>query len=99
MHDINRVGKARARVGAELDLQRNNRNPPLQPAPTEARKLTVAEGPVPSGLSANVIPRQVAIEEDANQPTTVGESPTRKRLCEFLKEKNAVTGPSCKRSS
>ena len=64
------VGEAGAKVDAELGLQRSSTNPPVQTAPTESQMLTVAAGPGSSGSGTNVVPRQVAMEEDANQQAT-----------------------------
>ena len=75
-----KVGEAGAVVDAELGLPRSSTNPPLQTAPTESQMPTVAAGPGSSGSDTNVVPRQVAMEEDANQQATAGTSSDRKRL-------------------
>ena len=47
----------------------------------------MGSGPGHPGSGANVIPRQIAMEEDANQHVTDGEFPTRKKLCGLLNRK------------
>ena len=84
---ISEVGEAGAEVDAELGLQRSRTNPPLQTAPTESQMLTVAAGPGSSGSGTNVVPRQVAMEEDANQQATAGTSSDRKGLSGSQKRK------------
>ena len=82
-----KVGEAGAEVDAELGLQRSSTNSPLQTAPTESQMLTVAAGPGSSGSGTNVVPRQVAMEEDGNQQATTGASSGRKRLTGSQKRK------------
>ena len=59
--------KAGAGVDAVLGLHRSSTNPPLQTAHEESQVLTVAAGPGSSGSGTNVVPHQIAMEEDANQ--------------------------------
>ena len=68
-------------------MQRSSTNPPLQTALTESQMLTVAAGPGFSGSGTNVVPRQVATEDDANQQATAGASSDRKRLTGSQKRK------------
>ena len=49
--------------------------------------LTVAAGPGSSGSGTNVVHRQVAMEENANQQATAGASFDRKRLTVSQKRK------------
>ena len=51
----------------KLNKNINSTNPPLQTIPTEPQIPTVAGGPGSSGLGINMAPRQVAMEEEANQ--------------------------------
>ena len=82
-----KVEEAGAGVDAELGLQRSSTNPPLQTAPEESQMLTVAAGPGSSGSGTNVVPHQIAMEEDANQQVTFGTSSDRKRLTGSEKRK------------
>ena len=81
------VGEAGAEVDAVLGLQRSSTNPPLQTAPEESQVLTVSAGPGSSGSGTNVVPQQIAMEEDANQQVTAGTSSDRKRLTGSQKRK------------
>ena len=74
-------------MDAELGLQRSSTNPPLQTAPEESQMLTVVAGPGSSGSGTNVVPHQIATEEDANQQVTAGTSSDRKRLTGSQKRK------------
>ena len=47
----------------------------------------MGSGPGHPESGANVIPRQIAMEADANQQVTDGEFPTRKKLCRLLNRK------------
>ena len=62
----NRVREAGPGVNAELGLKRSSINPSLQPAPTMPQLLMVVAAPGPSESAANVVPWQVAMEEDAS---------------------------------
>ena len=75
-----KVEEAGAGVEAELGLQRSSTNPPLQTTPKESQVLTVAAGPGSPGWGTNVVPQQIAMEEDANQQVTARSSSDRKRL-------------------
>ena len=77
---ISKVEEVGGEVDAKLGYQRSSKNPPLQTAPTESQMPTVVAGPGSSGSGTNLIPRQVAMEEDANQQVTAGASSDRKRL-------------------
>ena len=82
-----KVGKAGAKVDAELGLQRSSTNPPLQTTPTESQMLTVAADSSSSALGTNLVPRQVVMDEDANQQATAGASSDRKRITGSQKRK------------
>ena len=84
---ISKVGEARAEVAAELGLQWSNTNIPPRTAHDESHIPTMAGGSGSSGSGTNVIPRQVAMEEDANQQATAGASSDMKRLTESQKTK------------
>ena len=84
---ISKVGEAGAGVDAEVGLQRSSTNPLLQTAHEETQMPTVAAGPGSSGSGTNVVPRQVAMEEDSNQQTTAGSYSDRKRLTGSQKRK------------
>ena len=62
-----KVVEAGVEVDVELGLQRSSANPPLQTAPEESQVLTVAAGLGSSRSGTNVVPQQIAMEEDANQ--------------------------------
>ena len=74
-------------VDATLGFQRSSTNSPLQTAPTESQMRTVAAGPGSSESGTNVVPQQVAMEEDVNQQATAGSSSDRKRLTGSQKRK------------
>ena len=82
-----RVEEAGAEVDAQLGLQRSSTNPPLQTAPTKSQMPTVAADSGSSGSGTNVVLRQVAMVEDANQQTTAGAFSERKRLTVSQKRK------------
>ena len=82
--DISKVGETEAEVDAE---QRSSTNPPLQTAPTESQSLMVAACSGSSGSGTNVVHRQVAMEEDANQQATSGASSDSKKLTGSQKRK------------
>ena len=84
---ISKVGEAGAEVDAELGLQRSSTNPPLQTAPEGSQMLTVVAGPGSSGMGTNVVPRQIAIKEDASQQAIARASSDRKRFTGFQKRK------------
>ena len=82
-----KVEEAGAGMDAELGLQRSSTNPPLQTAFEESQVLTVAAGPGSSGSGTNVVPQQIAMDEDTNQQVTAGTSSDRKRLTGSQKRK------------
>ena len=81
------MGESGAGAVAALGLQRSSTNPPLQSAPVESQMQTVAAGPGSSGSGTNMVPRQVAMGEDANQQATAGASFDRKRLTGYQQRK------------